>query len=79
MPARPLAEWLTVLLWDLEGLKGKIIAPNMGKKIGSSITFIVSFSAQGAGRPEVPEDIISEVLVPSPFQKYSTSMVNSEH
>ena len=32
MPARPLAEWLTVLLWDLEGLKGKIIAPNMGKK-----------------------------------------------
>ena len=42
-------EWLTVLLWDLLGLKGKIIAPNMGKKNGSSITFIVSFSAQGDG------------------------------
>ena len=25
-------EWLTVLLWDLGGLKGRRVAPNMGKK-----------------------------------------------
>ena len=46
MPGRN--EWLPVLLWDLGGLKGRIIAPNMGKKMGSSSTFIMSFSAQGA-------------------------------
>ena len=40
-------EWLPVLLWDLGGLKGRIIAPNMGKKMGSSSTFIMSFSARG--------------------------------
>ena len=28
-------------------MKGRIIAPKMGKKMGSSSTFIMSFSARG--------------------------------
>ena len=39
-------KWLSVLLWDLKGLRGKRIAQNMGTKIGLiKLIYFVIFCA----------------------------------
>ena len=49
-------KWLSVLLWDLKGLRGKRIAQNMGTKIG--LIKLIYFVIFCAGCPPPSDKII---------------------
>ena len=60
-------KWLSVLLWDLKGLRGKRIAQNMGTKIGliKLIYFVIFCAGWGvAWTPLVPPGAPLDPLVP---------------
>ena len=46
-------KWLSVLLWDLKGLRGKRIAQNMGTKIG--LIKLIYFVIFCAGCPDAEQ------------------------